>query len=141
MESRLTYGELDQVVDHVNFKDQVARFPHAPVPNPDSFNGRALAAAEKARQERRRAMDEKNARRLATVQADADAARHELAGLARKVARRDAERQRVEREAHELINKGRALLDRDQREHAEFDNRVLDLKARAAALPPRKERP
>jgi hypothetical protein len=139
MTDTLTPEQVDQIAQRVEDRTRPRLESPKSTRSPDSFLGRIAAEQEAAREQRRREMDGQNARRLAEAQADADDARHELAGLARKVAKRDVERQGVEREALALINKGRALLDRDQREHAEFDNRVQDLKARAAARPPRKE--
>ena len=140
MTDLLTPGQLDKIADHVRRGDQTAQRPQSPPPpDPDTWQGRQFAAQEAKRLERRRAMEEANARRQAEAQADADEARAELVGFARQIRRRDADRSGVEREARELIAKGRRLLSEDRARHGDFDDRVTRLQARAAAVPPRKE--
>lgn len=150
MSDALTSEQLDAIADRVRRRDTAARIPQSPVPkrNLDSFLGRAAAAQEAARLERRRAMDEANARARAEAQAaaeraqadaeraqaDADAARRELARLAGRIRRREADRRDTDAKATVLYR-------RDRDKHRGLDELVKDLKARAAAVPPRKETP
>lgn len=141
MTDLLTPEQLAQIADHVRRQDAVARIPQSPKStlSPDGYLGRIGAMQEAARLERRRVMDEANARQRARArasariaQADADDARRQLAGLASEIERREAERREVDAKATELYR-------RDRDKHGAFDAQVKDLQARAAAVPPRKE--
>jgi hypothetical protein len=144
MTETLTEQQVTDFERQLQARKFAASFPSLPVSkvDPDSFIGQAQAAQRARAAESKRLGEEREAALLAERQAEAarregerQEARRDLAWLASKIERREADRAKANAEAAphfaaaaESNRKGSAVLAKDKKRHAAFDELVGNLR-------------
>jgi hypothetical protein len=143
MSEPLTDAQVTDFERQLQQRKFAASYPSLPVSkvDPDSFIGRAQAAQRARAAESVRVGQEREAALLAEREAEAarqeqvrQEARHDLARLAPKIEKREADRTKANAEAaphfaaaSESTRKGNALLGKDKKRHAALDELVARL--------------